>query len=562
MTAKSTRVVIRDPKTHIIINDEIYPTVKKAVEEGNLILEAEFEGIDRPSKGWLLLILWKPENNSENRFVDYIHIGEKDSIPKWETENYLPFRVDPLANIVKTCRNCGLPRKGHPKGPCPITILTEITLKTDEPTLEDIYSNFFTEEIPSDLEWLYQSYRRLLCLTQLPLDEELIEMDGEYVGERFLRCDTDNLYLFEEHLPKLYRVKCDNTERVTIRYDGKTTGVHRLVMGCEHGDGSLIDHISGIVNDVRKKNLRNSTPLLNGINQGSKAGSIGVFQKGKIWQAYYSENGKTIIVGRYLSKEAAQLARDEAVKKSRGEYARLNFPEIEKIEPRGIDDYLLNCFKDEFPNTNEEILLNFIEELSKFAWKNSQKIPDFEKLPDTATLPFEIHSGQLEPLKSGQKFISLNGKYGDGRFMRCSEEDFEMLNKYKWNVQRDGRGYEHVYATNNGTRTEAHRLIGGAVYGDGITVDHINGDILNVTRENLRKTTALKNSQNRKSSKGTSKYIGVSWDKTTKKWLASININGKTKNVGRSTDEEETARMRDKAVKENKLNNRLNFPNE
>jgi len=559
MTSKPTRVIIRDPTTHIVISNEIYPSVK----EGNSILEAEFEGTERPGKGWLLLILRKPEKNSESRFTDYVHIGDKDSIPKWEDENYQVYQVDPFAKTIeksKNCRKCGLPRKGHPKGSCSIVILDEPVPENVEITLKDIHSKVFPEEITSDFEWLYQSYRRLLCLTQLPLNEELIEMEGEFVGERFLRCDTDKVYLFEENLPKLYRKKADNTESVTIRYEGTTTGVNRLVMDCKRGDGSLIDHISGIVNDVRKKNLRNSTPVLNGINQGSKSGSIGVSQQGKFWQAYHSEDGKRVIVGRYPSKEAAQLARDEAVKKSRGEYARLNFPEIGEINLRGIDDYLLNCFKDEFPSIDEENLLKFIKELAEFAWKNSQKIPEFTKLPDPATLPFEIHYGQLEPLKIGQKFISLNGKYGEGRFLRCSEEDFEILNKYKWNVQRDGRGYEHVYATINSIKTDAHRLVGGAVYGDGITVDHINGDVLNVCRENLRQTTALKNSQNRKSTKGTSKYIGVS--RSGKKWLATINVDGKTKIVGRSTDEDKTAKMRDKAVKEHGLNNRLNFPNE
>lgn len=63
-------------------------------------------------------------------------------------------------------------------------------------------------------------------------------------------------------------------------------------------------------------------------------------------------------------------------------------------------------------------------------------------------------------------------------------------------------------------------------------VDHINHNTLDNKRCNLRVVTFRQNNQNVKK-KGTSKYKGVSWDSTNKKWYASIKINGKTKNLGR-----------------------------
>ena len=42
-----------------------------------------------------------------------------------------------------------------------------------------------------------------------------------------------------------------------------------------------------------------------------------------------------------------------------------------------------------------------------------------------------------------------------------------------------------------------------------------------------------------------SKYVGVSWSKHNKKWMAAIRIDGKPKNLGRYRDEKEAARIYD-----------------
>ena len=55
-----------------------------------------------------------------------------------------------------------------------------------------------------------------------------------------------------------------------------------------------------------------------------------------------------------------------------------------------------------------------------------------------------------------------------------------------------------------------------------------------------------------------SKYVGVVWDKETKKWKAYITINRKNKHLGLDQDEEKAARMYDKqAVLQGKP---VNFP--
>ena len=55
-----------------------------------------------------------------------------------------------------------------------------------------------------------------------------------------------------------------------------------------------------------------------------------------------------------------------------------------------------------------------------------------------------------------------------------------------------------------------------------------------------------------------SKYVGVSWSKQIKKWLAQITIDGKSKSLGYDHDEKEAARMYDEQAA--LLGKPVNFP--
>ena len=73
-------------------------------------------------------------------------------------------------------------------------------------------------------------------------------------------------------------------------------------------------------------------------------------------------------------------------------------------------------------------------------------------------------------------------------------------------------------------------------------VDHIDHNPKNNHITNLRFATHSENIMNKsKHSNNTSGYIGVSFDKHAKKWLAQYNLNGKRKCIGRYNTAEEAS---------------------
>jgi hypothetical protein len=116
----------------------------------------------------------------------------------------------------------------------------------------------------------------------------------------------------------------------------------------------------------------------------------------------------------------------------------------------------------------------------------------------------------------------------------------------------------------NGENYKAHRLAWLLHYGvwPEDQIDHINNVRDDNRIENLREATHSQNSRNISSRKGsTSKYLGVSWDKRSDKWLAQIQVDGKTKHLGYFTVEEDAARAYDRAaIKHFGIYANLNFP--
>lgn len=123
--------------------------------------------------------------------------------------------------------------------------------------------------------------------------------------------------------------------------------------------------------------------------------------------------------------------------------------------------------------------------------------------------------------------------------LTIDDEDFETLakigNKIYYSSQH---GQVSIYQNGLSKTYSVARIIMGCKRDDGYDIDHIDGNRLNNRKNNLRKCTHAQNCANRvKSCKSSSKYKGVSWDKTRKKWQASITYNKRSIGLGRYDDE-------------------------
>ena len=113
-------------------------------------------------------------------------------------------------------------------------------------------------------------------------------------------------------------------------------------------------------------------------------------------------------------------------------------------------------------------------------------------------------------------------------------QDHDLWLRHKWGLSR----YGYIRQT-KGARRLLHRLILGLDTEDGSVstfsqecqVDHINGDVLNNTRANLRVCTGNENKKNRRfKMPGTSsKYRGVFFEKANSSWRVQISTGGHTK---------------------------------
>lgn len=144
-------------------------------------------------------------------------------------------------------------------------------------------------------------------------------------------------------------------------------------------------------------------------------------------------------------------------------------------------------------------------------------------------------------------------------------EDFELLNKFKWYATK---GWSTFYATRDiwtgGKKisTPMHRVILGLQKGDGKAVDHRNRNGLDNRRENLRIASQAINAYNSKLQRNnTSGYRGVVWLKHNKRWMARIKILGRWKALGCYATAIEAAIAFDMAVLQYRDDGAtLNFP--
>ena len=144
-----------------------------------------------------------------------------------------------------------------------------------------------------------------------------------------------------------------------------------------------------------------------------------------------------------------------------------------------------------------------------------------------------------------------------GKFALISDED-AVLAKQNWHAHSARHTYyaerkKHDY---KGIRIlKMHRVVMERVIGrklaDDEFIDHIDGDGLNNTRENLRIVDVSENLANSKVWKNNSSgYRGVSYHKRNKRWQAKIHFKGKLTHLGWYDTPEEASRAYERGARE------------
>ena len=136
-------------------------------------------------------------------------------------------------------------------------------------------------------------------------------------------------------------------------------------------------------------------------------------------------------------------------------------------------------------------------------------------------------------------------------------------------AQNNQKGYLSVgftKASGEYCRMSVHRLVAEAFIDDfhpDLWVDHINGIRDDNRASNLRMVTPQQNHRGRyrKIQGASSRYRGVTWERSRRKWKASIYINKRSINLGSFEDEQQAALAFDRAaILGGFLRESLNFP--
>ena len=132
-----------------------------------------------------------------------------------------------------------------------------------------------------------------------------------------------------------------------------------------------------------------------------------------------------------------------------------------------------------------------------------------------------------------------------GKVALVDDCDHELLSKLKLHARKCGNKW---YAC-HGATDYLHILIMNP--SRGMEVDHINGNGLDCTRNNMRVCTHTQNQRYQgKQTSNSSGYIGVSWQIISAKWRAYVSVNSKQVHVGLFNSAEEAAHARDQKAKE------------
>jgi hypothetical protein len=189
-----------------------------------------------------------------------------------------------------------------------------------------------------------------------------------------------------------------------------------------------------------------------------------------------------------------------------------------------------------------------------------RSIADRYGCPPSTIYNWINRAGRCSRWRGGVEQPNDDGTYlplrdGEGRIIawtRIDSERYDELAQHAWRLNAQG------YATRTvGTAKRSIRIIRlhRVVLGEEVQVDHINRDKLDNRRENLRSTDSFRNAWNRDGiGRGSSRFVGVSFNKRQGKWRAAATYRGATVHLGYFDDELAAAEAAAKFRRENDPN--------
>jgi hypothetical protein len=140
------------------------------------------------------------------------------------------------------------------------------------------------------------------------------------------------------------------------------------------------------------------------------------------------------------------------------------------------------------------------------------------------------------------------------KYAKVDPDDYERLRKYEWLTKKGKNSFYARRRVPTGKSKKEklvymHQMV--VKVPKGMVIDHINQDGMDNRSDNLRPATYSQNLCNRKKRSGAmySKYKGVHWNKSHKKWAARITFEKKTIELGYYLSEIEAAKAYDNAAR-------------
>ena len=378
-----------------------------------------------------------------------------------------------------------------------------------------------------------------------------------------------------------------NYAKMTLK--GKGIQMHRFIMDAKKGE--TVDHINGNRLDNRKENLRIVTVATNAQNKRnvknnmatSKYKGLYYDKKNKKYCCRIAIKNKTIFLGNYSNEIEAAEVYDMYVVHNNLDHIPINFSDkkeeyirreykpivkkekqiryigVQKKKNRKGDIYTYNVVVSCSKGIRKHICKS-IDPI--FCAKTYDKyIVDNNILGKTLNFPNDYPEyGQIKTIKTLCKPVDDNTVQllfkENNNVVIIDKNDYD---KIKYYTCLAGKKNIYIRISINGVRQRLHRFLMNITDPE-IYVDHVDSNIFNNKKNNLRISDSAKNARNKKKAEGTiSKYIGVS--KCKNRWISKISYDGKCLHCESSGTEEIAARKRDLYILENLKNEhyKLNF---